>query len=313
MAKIKDAILSSGEAFAGHSPALNPLYGGQQGIYPRYGAYIDGKFSAEWINNTPYVSVPVIPILLETPKFFKFLPFEKEMIAMSKALLEVHPKSIDGLDSTISVEVEEIDIGRGNNKHHVYTNVKKAQSNPTFTWVEKLGRPITKWLDFIIMTGMMDPETGFPKLTKYLTNKNDASEYDGIYTPDFTTFTMLFIEPDIMHCNVEKAWLCSNMFPHGSGETKGSRVLTDNGSTLEITVEFGGITQDHYNVGVMSLAKAMLSKIYTLNEISDLDMTIPVASRNPTLESEEISHSIEKVQGGNGDMATVDPFPAKGD
>lgn len=311
MAKIKDAVLAAGEKIAGHSPALNPLYGGQQGIYPRIGALIDGKFAAEWINNAPYVRQPVIPIVLEYPKFFDFLPFKKEIIAMSKAILEVHPKSITGLNSTLVVQYDEIDIGRGNNKHAFLTDVKKEQTKLSFTWVEKMGRPITKWLDFLIITGGMDPETGMPQLPKYFNKKHDSSEYGGLYTPDFNTFTMLFIEPDIMHCEVEKAWLCSNMFPGGSGETIGGRELTNTESSLEITVEWPCITMDHRNAGVAALAKDMLKQIYTLDAIPDLDMTIPSAGRHPTLETEDLAHSIEKIQGGN-DGKGVDPYPPKG-
>lgn len=310
MARPVDSVKMTGEGISGHSPALNPLLGGQQGIYPRIGMLKDNKFYAEFLNAGIYITQPVIPILLEAPSGFRFLPNEKEMISIAKAIMEVHPKSIDGLDSTLSVDTEESEMGRGRNKFTTFSRVSKAETTLTFTWDEKMGRPITKFFNFIITTLMQDPETGYPKITKYFNKQFDSSVYGGVYTSDNYTFTMLFIEPNICHDEVEKAWLCTNMLPKGSGEVKGSRNLTEAGGKLEISIEFPCITMDHDNVGVLALAKAMLKQIHTLTEISDLDMTIPTASRTPTLESEELAHSIEKVQGGNGEFATFDPYPA---
>lgn len=310
MARIVDAVKMPGEGISGHSPALNLLYGGQQGIMPRIGMMKDGKFYQEALNAGIYISQPVIPIVLETPAGFRFLPNEKEMISIAKAIMEVHPKSIDGLDSTLSVDTEESEMGRGRNKYTTFARVSKAETKLTFTWDEKMGRPITKFFNFLITTFMQDPETGYPKITKYFNKQFDSSVYGGVYTSDNYTFTMLFIEPNICHDEVEKAWLCTNMMPQGSGDVKGSRNLTEAGSKLEVSIEFSCITMDHDNVGVLSLAKEMLKSLHSLTEISDLDMTIPAASRTPTLESEELAHSIEKSQGGNGEFAQFDPYPA---
>lgn len=309
--KVKGAVQGKGQGVAGHSPALNPLYGAQNGLYPRYGAMVDGKHAAEWINAAPYISQPVIPILLETPKMFDFLPNKEFWIAASKNILENMPKSIDGLDSTLTVDSDEQDMGRGNNKFSTPTRVTKAQSKLTFTWIERMGRPISKFLYFIITTGIQNPETGRPDIIKFLDPKKDASQYGGLWTPDQYSFSMMFIETDVLGFSVEKAWLCTNMYPNGSGpEEKGSRNLTDGGSTLEISIEFPCITMDHHNAGVLALAEKLLPKVHTLRAVPDLDMVIPTASITPELDNEKLSHQLREKQGGNGQEAK-DYYPAK--
>lgn len=268
MARIKDSVLNKNSVYAGHSPALNLKYGGQQGYMPRIGTIAeDGKTYEEWINNHAYVSRNIIPIVIRTPKFFEHMPDTTKWIASFKALIELHPQAITGLTSGLTVDVDEHAVGGGGEMQEEITDVKRARSTVNTTYKEKAGKAIGKFFDVFIRYGMMDPDTKKPLVSKFI---DDIGDIGGLYTPDFYTATVLFIEPDITQKVVVDAWLCTNMFPKSNGERTGKRDIKSAGEAPELSIDWAGITMN--NEAVHDMADKVLANLTVLNKIPDIDM-----------------------------------------
>lgn len=281
--RLTDAILGAGTAYASHSAALNLAKGGQNGYLARIGGVgPDGKNYGEWISNHAYVKKNIIPVVLSYPKFLDFMPESAKFIEAFKALVEIHPLTIDGLTSGLTVETDEHPIGGAGETQEEITDVKRAKSTVNFTFKEKAGKSIQKFLDIIIRYGYMDPDAKKPLVQKYFTGaKLDA--VGGMYTPDFYTATVLFIEPDTTQRVVVDAWLCTNMFFKSNGERTGKRDLRSAGETLELSIESTAITMN--NEAVLQLADKVLASLTILNLVPDTDMILPTTSVDPKIDS----------------------------
>lgn len=276
-----DSIINAGTMYAGNSPAMNLAYGGQDGFLPKIGLIAkDGKYYGEWISNQAYIKRNIIPILLQAPRFFDFLPDSQRWVGMWKSVMEDQPLTIDGLTSGLTVETDEHPIGGAGEVQEEITNVTRAKSSITQTYVERAGKSFTKLFDFIIRYSMMDPDTKTPLITRYFKSIGDIGN---MYTPDFYTTTMLYIEPDITHKVVLDAWLCTNMFPKSNGERTGKRDLRSAGEKVEHSIEFSAITMN--NEAVLRLGNMMLRNLTVLNKIPDLDMVLPIVDAEPRVQA----------------------------
>lgn len=272
-ARFSDAILSKNTAYAKSSAVFNLGFGGQNGYMYRIGMIgPDGKPYDEWISNQAYVRRNVIPLVLQYPKFFDYMPYPELWIQSYKALMEVHPKSIDGLNATLTVDTDQHPVGGSGEMQDEITNVTRAPSTPTFVWQEKANRSIQRFWETYIKFGMMDPVTKKANIHSYL---GDIEEIGGMYTPDFYTGTMIFIEPDITNKVVTNAWLCTNMFPKSAGENIGKRDIHSAGELVEHSIEFTAISTPEEPVLV--LAQSLLNNLTVLNKVPDIDVVIPVA------------------------------------
>lgn len=311
-ARILDSIFQEGQVNAGATPTLDLAKGGMNGAAPSYG-YRDpasGKHYGEWISATPYVRENVIPVVLTYPKFLDFVPDKEKWISALKTAMEVEAQSIDGLKSTLNIDFDEYATGGAGDQFSVPVNVKMEQSTPSFTFKERMGRPFTKLFNFWIEYGIMDSYTKRAKVLRYMRdangNESDGSHFGGLYTPEFYSMTMLFIEPTPQFTNVEKAWLCFNMIPKNSGAVEGKRDLTANKETLEVSVEFTAITLA--NDAVLNLARSIMPRLTSLYMIPDYEMTLPVAGLDSALKDAKGSHSWEHNQ-GNGELE-LDTHPS---
>lgn len=246
MSRLSDAILSENTAYAaGKTNAMLDLqYGGQQGYAPDL---------TEWVSNQAYVRKNLICLLVEAPKGFKYLPDAASWVGTLRALVELHPMSIDGLAAGLEVEVAENAVGGAGEMQQDFTDVKRARSNPVFRWNEKYGMPVSNFLQGWITYLMMDPASKYPNVVTLSGSKPTdmlADQYAA---------TMIFIEPDATHSKVVKSWLCTNMFPMASGEIVGRRELTAAGELTTYDINFTAITQ--YGVGVDLLAERLLAGI----------------------------------------------------
>lgn len=305
-ARIVDAIYNPGEVNAGDSPALNLNYGGQFGYMPRHGHYDQqsGKFYAEWLSGSPYIRENMIPVLLAYPKFVDLLPNSDRWKGIFKNVMENIPQSIDGIRTTLSVEHDSTPVGTYE-QFEVATRVTRERSEPSYTFKERQGRPLSKFFEFWIVVGIQDPDTLVPRVYKYLKNPNSNEEF-GMYTPEFNTCTMIYIEPSNLNTTVEKAALVFNMQPKAGAPEEMVRNLTAAKEGLEFTIGFTGMTMS--TPPVKKLAKALLERMTSLRETPDVGMTIPVADIHPDIADNKTAHAFEDPQ-GNGDM-TTDPYPA---
>lgn len=248
MSRLKDALMEGKGYGAGSSvQILNPGQGGQWGF---------GNDYPGWISNTPYIRRNLIAILISAPRGFRLLPNEeKEGIWTNtlKSLIELHSMRIDGLQGMLNVETQSTPFGGAGEVQEDVSNVTRQPSNPTFTWQEKYGRPINRFLESWISELLMDPITKYPNVV----TRQNARPTDLL--PDFKTATVLFLEPDPTHLYVDKAWLCANMFPKNGGEKQGRKDQTTGGDLLEYSVEFSAITQ--VGLGVDRLAQKFLDEM----------------------------------------------------
>jgi hypothetical protein len=272
MSRIKDSVLAKDKAYAGQS-AINDLsFGGQSGLAANIGAVgADGENVGEWISNQAYVKRNIIPVVLKYPKFFDQMGDSKDkLIASYKALIELHPMSIDGLSSGLTVEFDEHAVGGAGEMQEEITNVTRARSTPSFTYKEKAGKAIQKFVDFIIRYGYMDPDTKQPLVAAQLTDEQKK----GIYSPDFYTGTVLFIEPDVLQLNAVDAWLCVNMAFKGNGDRTGKRDIHSAGEAPEIILESTAITLN--NDVVIKLADTILKSMVVIGFNPNTDTVLPV-------------------------------------
>lgn len=247
MSRLTEALIHGAYTRNIDRPMLDLKFGGQQGWAPNL---------TEWVSNQAYVSRPLICILVEAPRMFSVLPEPDKWVASLKALFELHARSIQGLKATLEVETTEHPVGGGKEQQEEVVNVTRERSQPSFTFIEKYGRPIQTFLDYWIRYGLMDPETKFALLsTLGKTEVNDL-------LADWYSATCLFIEPDPIHKNVDKAWLVTNMFPKSTGTIEAKRDLTSAQNILELEVEFTGLSQ--YGAGVNAFAQQVLNNINTL-------------------------------------------------
>lgn len=246
MSRLADAILQNGPAFAaGHqAPMVNLEYGGQMGYAPDL---------SEWVSNQAYVRRNLICLLVEAPAGFQYLPNPDQWIATLRALVELHPLSIDGLNAGLEVELASNPVGGGGEMQEDFTDVKQTQSRPVFRWGEKYGMPVASFLRGWITNLMMDPNSKFANVAT-LGGRKPADMLADNYAA-----TMIFIEPDPTHSKVVKSWLVTNMFPTGTGEITGRRDLTAAADTPTLDITFTGIAQ--FGLGVDAFAQKLLDGI----------------------------------------------------
>lgn len=245
MSRLRDTILGDrGYAQYSDQPMVDLKNGGQNG------PMID---LASYVSNSAYVRRNIIALLIEAPRGFQLLDNPDVYVSTLKALVELHPKSIEGLQSTLTVEHVENPVGGGGEMQEDVSNVTRARSTPTFTWTEKYGKPISNFFRHWITSLIMDPITKFPTVI----SQGQAAPADLL--PDFNGMTVLFFEPDPTHTKVVEAWLCTNMQPKTSGDITGRRDLTQGGESIDYSIEFTSLTQ--VGVGVNQFAQQLLDNM----------------------------------------------------
>jgi len=248
MARITNALMGDNAYGKGTQGAVLDLrYGGQMGFAPNL---------SEWVSNQQYVSRNVICLLVEAPTGFQLLQNPDYWVGTLRSLVELHAISITGLNATLEVEYAETPVGGGGEMHEDVTDVKRTRTQVTFSWNEKYGMPVQRFLSGWIRYLIMDPDA---KVALINTLSSDASKRVTDMLSDRSAASMIFIEPDPTHTKVMKAWLGTNMMPRTSGEIEAQRDLTAAGEAKKYDVQFTGIFQ--YGLGVDTLAQKLLNAI----------------------------------------------------
>jgi len=191
---------------------------------------------------------------------FDLLPNSEYWHAAAKALFEVHARVIEGLNASLTVETAERELGIEGAKQKEPVNVTREETNVSLTLDEKQNIPIEILIDTVIRYGMQDPDTKYPLITTL-----QGAEGIDVYTAEWYTWTVLFIEPDVLLRRPVHAWLVSNLFPTSLPEVIGKKDKKESKTMKEMTIEFGGIALPPTNRNVMSLAATILDslKLYT--------------------------------------------------
>ena len=115
------------------------------------------------------------------------------------------------------------------------------------------GMPVASFFRSWITHLMMDPHSKVANIGTLSGNKPTDM------LADMYAATMIFIEPDPTHTKVVKSWLCTNMFPTGTGEIVGRRDLTAAGEQTTYDINFTALTQ--FGLGVDQFAQTRLDGI----------------------------------------------------
>lgn len=250
MARLTNALLGN-TAFGNGStaPMLDVTYGGQFGWAPDL---------SQWVSNQAYVRRPLVCILLEAPKFFSLMPNPTVWTQSLKSLFELAPTVIEGMNATMEVEFADHPVGGAGEIQQEVVDSKRTRSDPTFTWIERYGRPIQNFLQQWISYGMMDPETKYAMIG---TLGNGKAPSDLL--ADWFTASCLFYEPDPTHTKVVKSWVTTNMMPKSTGEIIAKRDLNSASELTTLTVNFSALSQ--YNLGSNAFAQSILDGINLQN------------------------------------------------
>jgi len=236
-------VNGKGHGLGRTAPMLDLVSGGQFGWMPNMPAYV---------SNSAYVRRNLIVRLIEAPLAFSYLPDAAKWYATLKTLIELHPRTVEGLQAGLEVQFEEHAFGGAGEIQSDVSKVTRQRSNPSFGYVEKYGRPINAFYAGWIQWLLQDPNTGAPLI---------ATLGKGVQTllPDDVGATVMFIEPDPTYSKVDKAWLVTNMMPKGDGPVEGRRDQTSAGNMNEFNIEFTGISQ--YGYGVNQYAQKLLDEM----------------------------------------------------
>lgn len=245
MGRKTDLFLNTPSVAGGaHAPMTNLKHGGQHGHSMDIGNYI---------SNASYVSKPVIAFLMEAPRGFQMMEKGGELVQALKSIIELHSETIEGLDASVSVEYSDTPIGGSNEVQQDVVNVMRERSSPSHTVTEKYGESVTNFLlNGWIYPLLGDPETKYPRIVY----QDDVDVSDLL--PDFTSATVLYVEPDPTGRKAQKAWLITNMKPSSSIEVVGNKDKRSGGETRQISIEFTGIQQ--VGAGVLKLAQKKLDE-----------------------------------------------------
>lgn len=244
--RIPGALMGADKAFRrGQSNEMLDLrYGGMMGLSPDL---------SQWVSNQQYVRANLIPVLIAHPSGMDYLPNPEQWIGTLRALVELHPVRITGLSAGLNIEVAGTPSGGAGHQHEDFTNVTETQSNIVFTWNEKYGMPVFRFLSAWVRLLMMDPHSKVAGINTFVGNTIPDM------LADRYAMTMAFIEPDRTHSKVVKSWLVTNMFPKDSIENTSQRDITAPGETQNYDVAFTGLPQ--YGTGVDAFCQKLLDNI----------------------------------------------------
>lgn len=246
MARLTNTLLTDAFSDTRKAPMLDLSQGGQNGFQTDFSSYV---------SNTAYVKRNLKAFLMEAPEGFQDTANPSKWVATLKSLVELHPKSIEGLAGGLTVEVVENAAGGGGEMQEDPSNVTRARSVPVFVWTERYNKPIHAFLKNWIELFLMDPITKVPVIMQTGTTKPSD------ILPDYYSMTVMFVEADPTDTKVVDAWLCTNMYPKSDGTVEGRRELSAAMEGVDHSIEFTALTQK--GKGVNTLAQSLLDSITT--------------------------------------------------
>ena len=296
-------------------PSLDQSVGMLHGYQPNYGSYV---------SNTGYTPRNIIPILLEAPRGFAFLPDSSKAVATLKNLMESQAKTISGLRTGYEVSFSERQVSSAGHMMSDPSNVTEAISQVSYTWDERYGKAIQAFWKHYVRNLIADPTTNQPgvmNIWQGAVGGNGVIQHEPTeQLADFFSFTMLFIEPDPLRRYVFDAWLINNMIPHGTGIHESGYDVAADFAVPEVSIEFTGMPVQ--NMGVTQLAQDILTQINyidagPLHQGAHVPVTAPaVRAQGATGYREEINmHAAfgHPAAGGTGfdGKAFAEEFPTQ--
>lgn len=248
--KTASEILLGARAMGAHAtaPMIDPSFGGQFGYANNY---------EEYLANSGYVRTNLIPIVIDFPKFFDYMPNPDIWKRMCKSIFELRPKTIEGLNAGLTVDYGEHEFGAAGEMQSEAINVTRARTEPSFAYASDIyGNAIQTFIYYWISYGIMDADTKYP-LVGTLANHPETALHD------LSSMTMAFIEPDPLHRKVVKSWIVTGMRPKGTGDIVGRMDKVAGSELTEFTLEMTGVAQ--FNLGTNTVAQKLLDDMNITN------------------------------------------------
>jgi len=293
--KLKDPKGQETSIWSTNLPTLDIREGGQWGYLPIIGDIRNNKVIHAYMYNQRYIKRDIIPVVLQTPRLFDLLPNPDDWKKAYVAFWERQCRVIEGLNASLAVETTETDLGIEGAKFKEPTNVTREETNVSTTADEKYGIPIEIMIDVIIRYGIMDPDLKVPLITTL-----PGAEGIDVYTAEWYSGTVLFIEPDVLQRKVIHAWLVSNLFPTSNPEITGKKDKKSAKEAKEITIEWGGLALPPTNVNVINLAQKILNSMQ-LWTITPDKIQVPANDVDSALKTDGTKDIREYYNFGAGD------------
>jgi len=259
-------------------PTIDIRNGSQWGALPVIGGVENGANINEWMHEQQYLRNDLIPVVLSVPKGFELLPNSDQWKQAVKSMLEVHAKTIDGLDMSLTVDKVDKDLGLSGAKFSEVANVTRASSTVSITVEERYGNPFEILLDVWIRVLLRDPDLKAPLITRIA----NAENLPTVWSPEWTTMSAIFIEPDILLRKPIRSFLVSNMFPNGNPELIGKKDKSAGREGKTITIELGGFAIPSTNRRVHKLATEILTNL-KLYELDSDNIMLPITVADESL------------------------------
>lgn len=288
-----------GKGFDGikNNPSASLLYGAQQGYTPILGGKaLDGSIIEEWASNTAFVTTDIIAIPLNTPKFFQ--EFDAVQAKYLKKvwidMFSILPTSIEGLDSTLTVENDTVEYGAsGSLIMKEYTRIIKAETNLVYNYVERQGLPINEFLEFLIRYGVGNEYTQVPEIASV---QGVRAKFKGkTRLQDYYTGTILFLELDKMHSNVNKAWYSVAVRPDSGGEVIGKRDLATAKEITRYSIPMSSMTDS--NAAIKAFGQIVFDKMTIFNLNASISTIVPVGVDEVNIHTADVGDDITDHNG----------------
>lgn len=214
--------------------------GGQAGILPDH---------TTLANAGAMTRQQVIAVLLKEPTGMQYMDNGADRVEMLKALVELWPKSITGLNRSTSWEFAETPVSNTEVMETV-TKATRERSVPVFLYDEVDGKVITRFYDDWGRFLLQDPELKHPAIINrpaYINAGNPQID------SEFKAMTVLFIEPNRSMTGVQSAYMCTNMQPKGYTD-ESSKVIGEALEVLEQSIEFTATTMVGESVDALALS-----------------------------------------------------------
>jgi len=273
---LTDAIQKTGETGNLSTPRLNLLDAGYDGFYPELAKTIGGVNFEKWMNNAAYVSNNIVAVVIRTPKMFDILAdtaLGSRLRNLYIAVMTHIPLTITGFEATVTLDTTEHRSGAAGELHEEFTKASRGRTRITKTYIEKLGKPLNRFFDFLIRYGIKDPDTQSPLITTLPLTDNSLAKGE-LLTPDYYTGSILYFEPDMINKNVVEAYYAVNVAPKSAGEVTSKRDLGSGGDTKEYSIEFTSITRS--GEAIRRSTQTVLDKMSIFDKNPDRDEIIAI-------------------------------------
>lgn len=204
----------------------------------------------QWVRNAAYIARPMIPIMLQGPRGFEFLPNPEHRRAILRELMESSAVEITGVNGKLSIATDSTPFGWSGEVMEEVVNVTREPSKPAYTYYDRYNRSIAGFWEDYTRNLQMDEET---KVAGIHTLTGDRPTD---HLPDLHAFSMAYLEPDPTMKKVVRGVICTNMMPTDGPDNSMTMAKQNNMQLSQFTIPFSAISS--WGLGVNNVLQSLL-------------------------------------------------------